>query len=79
MHMLFSTPEQPVEINRDVATALDKIFILHADHEQNASTATMRSVTSSEANPFAAIASSIGSLWGACTWGGKRICIKYAK
>lgn len=64
MHMLFSTPEHPVEINSDVATALDKIFILHADHEQNASTATMRSVTSSEANPFAAIASSIGSLWG---------------
>ncbi len=64
LHMLFSTPDADFDIKADVATALDKIFILHADHEQNASTSTMRSVASSEANPFASVAASIGSLWG---------------
>ncbi len=76
LHMLFSKTDKVTDIKDDVAMALDKIFILHADHEQNASTSTMRSVTSSEANPFASIASSIGSLWGPSHGGANEAVLK---
>lgn len=64
MHMMFATPCAPYEPNPVLVRALDRIFILHADHEQNASTSTVRLAGSSGANPFACIASGISSLWG---------------
>ena len=64
LHMLFATPCEPYEINPVLARALDRILILHADHEQNASTSTVRLAGSSGANPFACIAAGIASLWG---------------
>ncbi|QMT30958.1 citrate synthase [Alysiella filiformis] len=64
MHMMFATPCEPYEPNPVLVRALDRIFILHADHEQNASTSTVRLAGSSGANPFACIASGISSLWG---------------
>ncbi len=64
IHMLFATPCEPYVVNPVVAKALDKIFVLHADHEQNASTSTVRLAGSSGANPYACIAAGIASLWG---------------
>jgi citrate synthase len=64
LHMMFSTPCEPYEIDPVAAKALDLLFILHADHEQNASTSTVRLAGSSMANPFACIAAGIASLWG---------------
>ena len=64
LHMCFSVPTEDYEINPVVADAMDKILILHADHEQNASTSTVRLAGSSGANPFACIAAGIASLWG---------------
>ena len=64
LHMCFSVPAEAYEIDPVVADAMDKIFILHADHEQNASTSTVRLAGSSGANPFACIAAGIASLWG---------------
>jgi len=64
LHMTFGVPCEPYEINPVLARAMDRIFILHADHEQNASTSTVRIAGSSGANPFACIAAGIASLWG---------------
>jgi len=64
MHMMFSSPCEPYEPNPVLARALDRIFILHADHEQNASTSTVRLAGSCGANPYACIASGMASLWG---------------
>ncbi|MBF0392628.1 MAG: citrate (Si)-synthase [Alphaproteobacteria bacterium] len=64
LHMMFATPCEPYKVNPVVARALDRILILHADHEQNASTSTVRLAGSSGANPFACIAAGIASLWG---------------
>ena len=64
LHMCFSVPAEEYQIDPIVADAMDKIFILHADHEQNASTSTVRLAGSSGANPFACIAAGIASLWG---------------
>jgi citrate synthase len=64
LNMLFSVPAEPYRINPIIARALDRILILHADHEQNASTSTVRLASSSGANPFACIAAGIASLWG---------------
>ncbi|MEO1427088.1 MAG: citrate synthase, partial [Pseudomonadota bacterium] len=64
MRMCFAVPAEDYEINKTLAAALDKIFILHMDHEQNASTSTVRLAGSSGANPFACIAAGIASLWG---------------
>lgn len=64
LHMMFSTPCEEYVPNPVMVRALDRIFILHADHEQNASTSTVRLAGSSGANPFACIASGIASLWG---------------
>ena len=64
IHMLFATPCEDYKVNPVVAKAMDLILILHADHEQNASTSTVRLAGSSGANPFACIAAGIASLWG---------------
>ena len=64
LHMCFSVPAEKYNINPIIANAMDKILILHADHEQNASTSTVRISGSSGANPFACIAAGIASLWG---------------
>jgi citrate synthase len=64
MHMMFATPCEEYTPNPVLARAFEKILILHADHEQNASTSTVRLVGSSGANPFASVAAGIASLWG---------------
>jgi citrate synthase len=64
LRMCFAVPAENYEINPVLARAMDKIFILHADHEQNASTSTVRLAGSSGANPFACIAAGIACLWG---------------
>ena len=64
LHMCFSVPAEEYKINPVISKALDRILILHADHEQNASTSTVRIAGSSGANPFACISSGIASLWG---------------
>jgi citrate synthase len=64
LRMTFSVPAEDYVVNPVLARAMDKIFILHADHEQNASTSTVRIAGSSGANPFACIAAGIASLWG---------------
>ena len=64
LHMLFATPAEDYEVSPTLARAMDRILILHADHEQNASTSTVRLAGSSGANPFACIAAGIASLWG---------------
>ena len=64
LHMCFSVPTETYEVDPVLADAMDKILILHADHEQNASTSTVRLAGSSGANPFACIAAGIAALWG---------------
>ncbi|GAB2877960.1 citrate synthase [Microbulbifer echini] len=64
LHMMFGNPCEPSKIDPIVAKAMDIIFLLHADHEQNASTSTVRLAGSSGANPFACISSGIAALWG---------------
>jgi citrate synthase len=64
LRMMFGVPSEEYEVNPVVARALERIFILHADHEQNASTSTVRLAGSSQANPFACISAGIGTLWG---------------
>ena len=64
LYMCFAVPAEDYEVNPILASAMNKIFILHADHEQNASTSTVRLAGSSGANPFACIAAGIASLWG---------------
>ena len=64
LHMMFNTPAEVKPISPALAKAMDRIFILHADHEQNASTSTVRLAGSSGANPFACIAAGIAALWG---------------
>lgn len=64
LYMCFGLPAEPYKINPILANAMDKILILHADHEQNASTSTVRLAGSSQANPFACISAGIACLWG---------------
>jgi len=64
LQMLFAVPAEPYEINAVASEALDLLFILHADHEQNCSTSTVRMAGSSGANPYSAIAAGIAALWG---------------
>ncbi|MBV8938982.1 MAG: citrate (Si)-synthase [Alphaproteobacteria bacterium] len=64
LHMMFATPCEPYKVHPVLARAMDKILILHADHEQNASTSTVRLAGSSGANPFACLGAGIASLWG---------------
>jgi citrate synthase len=64
LHMLFDKPNYPHRVSSTIAKAMEMIFVLHADHEQNASTSTVRLAGSSGANPFACIGAGISSLWG---------------
>jgi len=64
LHMMFSVPAEEYKINPVLAKAMDRILILHADHEQNASTSTVRLAGSTGANPFASVSAGISSLWG---------------
>ena len=75
MRMLFSVPAEEYKVNETLARALDRIFILHADHEQNASTSTVRLAGSSGANPFACIAAGIACLWGPAHGGANEACL----
>ncbi|MES0490433.1 MAG: citrate synthase [Leptospirales bacterium] len=76
LHMMFSVPAEPYVPNPIIAKALDKIFILHADHEQNASTSTVRLAGSSQANPFACISSGVTALWGPAHGGANEKAIR---
>jgi len=64
LYMMFGTPCEEYEVNPIIASAMDKIFLLHADHEQNASTSTVRLAGSTGANPYACVAAGIAALWG---------------
>jgi citrate synthase len=64
LHMMFGTPCENYDVNPVIARAMDRIFLLHADHEQNASTSTVRLAGSTGANPYACIAAGIAALWG---------------
>ncbi len=64
LNLMFAVPAEPYEVDPDIERALDQLFILHADHEQNCSTSTVRLVGSSQANLFAAISAGICALWG---------------
>lgn len=75
MRMLFSVPAEDYKVNPTLARALDRIFILHADHEQNASTSTVRLAGSSGANPFACVAAGIACLWGPAHGGANEACL----
>ncbi|MBE2898669.1 citrate synthase [Pasteurellaceae bacterium TAE3-ERU1] len=75
LYMMFATPCEPYVVNPVLEKAMDRIFILHADHEQNASTSTVRTAASSGANPFACIAAGIASLWGPAHGGANEACI----
>jgi citrate synthase len=76
MRMCFAVPCEEYEVNPVLAKALDTIFILHADHEQNASTSTVRLAGSSGANPFACIAAGIACLWGPAHGGANEAALK---
>ena len=76
LRMMFKVPAEDYEISPIVADAVDKILILHADHEQNASTSTVRLAGSSGANPFACIAAGIASLWGPAHGGANEAVLK---
>ena len=76
MRMCFSVPADDYKINKVLSKALDTIFILHADHEQNASTSTVRLAGSSGANPFACIAAGIAGLWGPAHGGAHEAALK---
>ncbi len=76
LQMMFGLPNQDYEVSPVLARALDCIFILHADHEQNASTSTVRLAASSGANPFACIAAGIASLWGPAHGGANEAVLK---
>jgi citrate synthase len=76
LSMTFGVPCEPYKVNPVLARAMDRIFILHADHEQNASTSTVRLAGSSGANPFACIAAGIASLWGPAHGGANEAVLK---
>jgi len=75
MRMMFATPCEDYKVNNVLVRALDRIFILHADHEQNASTSTVRLCASSGTNPFAAIAAGVACLWGPAHGGANEACL----
>ena len=76
LHMMFAVPSEKYEANPVIVRALDRILILHADHEQNASTSTVRLVGSSGANPFACVSAGISCLWGPAHGGANEECLK---
>ncbi|MEE2774176.1 MAG: citrate synthase [Pseudomonadota bacterium] len=75
VHMCFAVPAENYTINPIISQAMDRIFTLHADHEQNASTSTVRLAGSSGANPFACIAAGIACLWGPAHGGANEACL----
>ena len=76
LNMCFGVPTEDKDVNETLSRAMDKILILHADHEQNASTSTVRLAGSSGANPFACIASGIACLWGPAHGGANEACLR---
>ncbi len=76
LHMMFAMPSEPYQVSPVLARAMDRILILHADHEQNASTSTVRLAGSTGANPFACIAAGIASLWGPAHGGANEAVLK---
>ena len=76
LYMMNAVPTEPYHVNPVLARAMDRIFILHADHEQNASTSTVRLAGSTGANPFACIAAGIASLWGPAHGGANEAVLK---
>lgn len=76
LKMMFAVPCEPYKANPILARAMDRILILHADHEQNASTSTVRLAGSSQANPFACVAAGIASLWGPAHGGANEAVLK---
>jgi citrate synthase len=76
MRMMFGVPAEEYKVNDVLVRAMDRIFILHADHEQNASTSTVRLCGSSGANPYACIAAGIASLWGPAHGGANEACLQ---
>jgi citrate synthase len=76
MRMMFAVPTEDYKVNEVLVRAMDRIFILHADHEQNASTSTVRLSGSSGANPFACIAAGIACLWGPAHGGANEACLQ---
>ena len=76
LHMMFATPCEEYHVSPVLARAMDRIFLLHADHEQNASTSTVRLAGSSGANPFACIAAGIAALWGPAHGGANEAVLK---
>jgi len=79
LHMCFSVPAEEYEVNPILSRAMDRIFTLHADHEQNASTSTVRLAGSSQANPFACVAAGIACLWGPAHGGANQACLEMLK
>ncbi|RUO81495.1 citrate (Si)-synthase [Idiomarina tyrosinivorans] len=79
LNMMFSVPAEDYEVNPVIAKAMDRIFTLHADHEQNASTSTVRLAGSSGANPYACIAAGVASLWGPAHGGANEACLRMLK
>jgi len=75
LNMMFSVPAEDYKVNPVIARAMDRIFTLHADHEQNASTSTVRLAGSSGANPYACIAAGVASLWGPAHGGANEACL----
>lgn len=75
LHMCFSVPAEEYKVDPRIARAMDLIFTLHADHEQNASTSTVRLSGSSDANPFACIAAGVACLWGPAHGGANEACL----
>ncbi len=76
LHMMFEVPSEPLDLPPVAAKALDLLFILHADHEQNASTSTVRLVGSTGANPYACVAAGIAALWGPAHGGANEAVLK---
>jgi citrate synthase len=79
LYMCFSLPTEEYQVNPILSRAMDRIFTLHADHEQNASTSTVRLASSSGANPFACIAAGIACLWGPAHGGANQACLEMLK
>ncbi|HEX6834645.1 MAG TPA: citrate synthase [Rudaea sp.] len=79
LHMMFEVPSEPYTLNPTAAKALDLLLILHADHEQNASTSTVRLVGSTGANPYACVAAGIAALWGPAHGGANEAVLKMLK
>ncbi|MET0289232.1 MAG: citrate synthase [Pseudoxanthomonas sp.] len=76
LHMMFEVPSEELELSPVIAKAMDLLFILHADHEQNASTSTVRLVGSTGANPYASVAAGITALWGPAHGGANEAVLK---